>query len=146
MMNVHIRTVMYVAFFFIILSFIALPAQAVVFNSDGAELNETSLQGFLQTTHAMYTGPVNFFFESDCISCLPAVFFLDDYVTSNPETDLIEHALSTSEIPLQLQDLTQLHNRTSVNLPVVFIGPVGIEGTEDIVRYFSDVYSWYMHV
>nr|WP_319539874.1 hypothetical protein [uncultured Methanospirillum sp.] len=119
--------------------------QALVFNSEGIELNSTEIQDLLADSYAIYTGPAILFSDNSCALCLPAIHYLNQYLISHPETDLIGHTTSSLEEQWQLEIFATLHNRKVVNLPVIFIGPIGIEGTDDIIRYFTEIYSWYMH-
>jgi len=125
---------------------LTISVQATVFNSEGNELNNTVIRDLLGGSHAIYTGPAILFYEISCTPCLPAVHYLNQYLISNPDADLIEYTGSTLEAQWQLEKLSTLHNRKFVNLPVIFIGPIGIEGTDDIIRYFNEIYSWYMHL
>jgi len=144
-MNEYIRITLCIILLLYTLTVTTQPALAVVFSSEGTILNDSILNALFTNSYPIYTGPAMFYYSIECISCLPAVYYLDDYVSSNPETDLIEYAISPSEIPSLLEDLTILHRRSAIILPVAYIGPIGIEGTEDIIRYFSEIYSWYMH-
>ncbi len=119
--------------------------QAVVFSSEGVELNSSDIHDLLTDSHPIYTGPVVFFYEYSCTTCLPVIYYLNQYRLSHPETEFIEHTTSSMKTKWELEKFAILHNRKVINLPVVFIGPIGIEGTDDIIRLFDNFYSWYMH-
>ena len=35
------------------------------------------------------------------------------------------------------------YNREWMNIPVAFIGPMGLEGTDEIINNFEGLHSWY---
>lgn len=43
----------------------------------------------------------------------------------------------------RLNDLLFDYHREWMNIPVIFIGPVGLEGTDEIINGFEEVHIWY---
>jgi hypothetical protein len=43
----------------------------------------------------------------------------------------------------RLNDLLFDYHREWMNIPVMFIGPVALEGTDEIINGFEEVYVWY---
>lgn len=42
-----------------------------------------------------------------------------------------------------LNDLLFEYHREWMNIPIIFIGPVALEGTDEIINGFEEVYDWY---
>jgi len=65
-------------------------------------------------------------------------------MTDHPEMIFKMVNLSKGQEAKNLLDsYYRTYNREWVNIPVVFIGPMGLEGTQEIINNFDGLSSWY---
>jgi hypothetical protein len=132
-------------FILIGMSLSIFPASATIFFEDGS--NRTISELYTMTNGSQPTdsaAPAVFFFDPNCSACTPAHEYLTAYITAHPDIPL--ELVDLSENPAAEDRLNTLyisHNREWMNIPVMFIGPVGLEGTNEIITDFEGVNSWY---
>ncbi len=121
------------------------PASATIFFEDGANRTVSDVYTLMNTTKPADDGrPIVFFYDPDCGSCIPAHEYLTTYIAEHPGTPVEMVNLSyNQEGEDRLNDLLHTYHREWMNIPVMFIGPVALEGTDEIINGFEDVYSWY---
>nr|WP_319537994.1 hypothetical protein [uncultured Methanospirillum sp.] len=147
-MSIQIQSYKYSGIIFIVLSVLALstfPASATIFSENGSNVTASDLYNL---TNSTTTVPGNispaFFFDPDCGACGPAHEYIEAYVADHPGIDLHVVNLSTGN---ESQDLLNAYygtyNREWMNIPVAFIGPMGLEGTDEVINNFDGLHSWY---
>ena len=122
------------------------PVSATIFISDGTEIEETELFSLMDEPVSDEIPRVLFFYDPDCGACEPVHEFLDTFLEDNPDTIL--ESINIADGSEEMDRFTAMKNefsREKVFIPVIYIGPVAFEGTEDIMTYFEDVYAWYMN-
>lgn len=129
----------------IAINLIVFPANATIFFEDGS--NRTVSELYTLTNSSPPTDstiPAMFFYDPDCGSCLPAHEYLTTYLSDHPETNIEMVNLSGNQsADERLNDLLYSYHREWMNIPVMFIGPVGLEGTNEIIDHFEGTYGWY---
>jgi hypothetical protein len=134
------------SFFLIASTILAIfPASGTIFTRDGTELDEAGLKTLLENSAPSYNeSEVMFFFDKKCGACGPAHNFIEAYLEENPDNPI--ESIDLAEGPekmIRFRELKTTFNREKVYIPVIYIGPVALEGTDDVMTYFKDVYSWY---
>ncbi len=122
-----------------------IPGSATVFVEDGKELTIDDLYEMVNTTKpANNSAPVVFFYDPECGPCIPVHEYLEKYISDHPVVEVEMVNLSAGpESEAMMSDLYIQHNRSMMNTPVIFFGPVGLEGTDEIINGFEMVYRWY---
>jgi thiol-disulfide isomerase/thioredoxin len=122
-----------------------MPVSATIFAEDGSELTVGDLYDMVNMTRpANNTTPVTFFFDPECGPCIPVHAYLENYLTNHPDVNVTMVNLSSGpESESMMRDLFIQHNRTMMNTPVIFFGPMGLEGTDEIISHFELLYHWY---
>lgn len=128
----------------ILISGFITQASATIFNEAGEELNDQTL---FALTNGTLPSDVNrtvvYFYDPECESCFKVGEFLDTYLKDHPDTDI--ERISIAEGPVVFERFNQYkkdYNRESVFIPVMYFGPVALEGATDITRNFETVYNW----
>lgn len=133
----------------IIFTCIAVPmVSATIFTKEGSELSEGQLHEFIKTSQsAGGERMVTYFYDPYCESCLKAEAFIEPYLSNHPDVKIVKYNVSngTEEMDLFNQGKAG-YNREKVFIPVMYFGPVALEGPDDIARNFEDVYAWYTRV
>lgn len=132
-------------FIFIGIFLFVLPTSGTIFYEDGSNLTPSVLKVLTNSTYAgEHNRSVVFFYDSDCGACKPVEEYFATYLTKHPKDKIeIVNLSSGKKAEDRLNNLDILFHREWMNVPVVFVGPVGIEGTTDIIDNFESVYSWY---
>lgn len=127
------------------MSLFIIPVSATIFNQDGSNLSVTELYNLTNSTKPVdANGSVVFFFDPDCSPCIPVHEYLVNYLADHPDTGVEMVNLSEGQDAEDLINALYIsHNREWINTPVIFIGPIGLEGTNEIISGFEDVYRWY---
>jgi hypothetical protein len=127
------------------MSFLILPASATIFFEDGANRTVADVYDLMSTPKPTDDDrPVVFFYDPDCGSCIPAHEYLISYIEEHPGTKIEVANLSNNQGEEErLNDLLFNYHREWMNIPVMFIGPVALEGTDEIINGFEEVYVWY---
>ena len=122
-----------------------IPGSATVFVEDGKELTIDDLYEMVNTTKpANNSAPVVFFYDPECGPCIPVHEYLEKYISDHPVVEVEMVNLSAGpESEAMMSNLFIQHNRSMMNTPVIFFGPVGLEGTDEIINRFEMVYRWY---
>lgn len=122
-----------------------IPGSATVFVEDGKELTIDDLYEMVNTTKpANNSAPVVFFYDPECGPCIPVHEYLEKYISDHPVVEVEMVNLSAGpESEAMMSNLYIQHNRSMMNTPVIFFGPVGLEGTDEIINGFEMVYRWY---
>lgn len=122
-----------------------IPGSATVFVEDGKELTIDDLYEMVNTTKpANNSAPVVFFYDPECGPCITVHEYLEKYISDHPVVEVEMVNLSAGpESEAMMSDLYIQHNRSMMNTPVIFFGPVGLEGTDEIINGFEMVYRWY---
>jgi len=122
-----------------------IPGNATVFVEDGKELTIVDLYEMVNTTKpANNSAPVVFFYDPECGPCIPVHEYLEKYISDHPVVEVEMVNLSAGpESEAMMSNLFIQHNRSMMNTPVIFFGPVGLEGTDEIINGFEMVYRWY---
>lgn len=122
-----------------------IPGSASVFVEDGKELTIDDLYEMVNTTKpANNSAPVVFFYDPECGPCIPVHEYLEKFISDHPVVEVEMVNLSAGPVSeAMMSDLYIQHNRSMMNTPVIFFGPVGLEGTDEIINGFEMVYRWY---
>jgi hypothetical protein len=123
----------------------AFPASAIIFTKEAPALSETELHELTNGTVPKETiEPVYFLYDPDCGSCAPAHDYLVSYLEEHPNVKVEMLSLSEGKDGKEKYDeLKVAFHREMVYIPVMYIGPVALEGPYDIEANFEDVYQWY---
>lgn len=124
-----------------------VPVSATIFTKEKPNLTAPELYDLTNTTAPTEsTEPVYFLYDPDCGSCAPAHAFLVRYLEENPDVEIEMLNLSEGTQGKEKYDeFKRTFNRTIVYIPVMYIGPLALEGAHDIEANFEDVYRWYTH-
>ncbi|PKL60665.1 MAG: hypothetical protein CVV33_01505 [Methanomicrobiales archaeon HGW-Methanomicrobiales-4] len=127
------------------MSMSVIPVNATIFTQDGSNLTTTDLYNLTNSTKpVLHNESVVFFYDPNCSPCIPVHEYLAQYLSDNPETEVEMVNLSEGqEAEDHMNILYMTHNREWMNTPVIFIGPIGLEGTDEIITSFESVYTWY---
>ncbi|MFH0968331.1 MAG: hypothetical protein V1862_11680 [Methanobacteriota archaeon] len=130
---------------FIGMSLLAFPVSATIFVQDGSNLTTLELYNLTNSTKPVdNNGSVVFFYDPTCSPCIPVHEYLVNYLSKHPGTNVEMVNLSKGQdAEDQMIVLYITHNREWMNTPVIFIGPIGMEGTDEIISGFEGVYRWY---
>jgi len=147
-MSLRTQSTNYPAFLFSLVAILTLsvfPVSATIFLENGSNATESDLYNL---TNSTITVPGNispaFFFDPYCGACSPAEEYIETYVAAHPEIDLQMVNLSLgNESQDRLNAYYITYNREWMNIPVAFIGPMGLEGTDEIINNFEGLHSWY---
>jgi hypothetical protein len=142
--NIPVVTLMAV-FVLIGMSLTIFPASATIFFEDGANRTVADVYDLMNTTKpAEDERPIVFFYDPECGSCIPAHEFISVYMEKHPQTRIEMVNLSNNQGEEErLNDLLFEYHREWMNIPVMFIGPVALEGTDEIINGFEEVSAWY---
>lgn len=127
------------------MSMVMAPVSATFFIEDGSEIDKDGLLELISGEAPEYAeDAVVFFYDPGCGACTPAHEFLLEYIEEQPDTkvQLLDLSNSTEERD-RFNELKKQFNRQTVYTPVLYIGPVAVEGYTEIMENFEDVYSWY---
>lgn len=137
---------MIVALLFVGLAISFFPVSAAIFIDDGTELDESALIAYLKEPAPEFETPlVIYFYDPNCGGCMQVRDFWDTYLKENP--DVILEEVNLEEGPEQMnrfKEFAEEFHREKAFIPLAYIGPVSLEGTDDIRNYFDMVYTWYM--
>jgi len=142
--NFPVGTLMAV-FILIGMSLSVFPASATIFFEDGANRTVADVYDLMNTTKPAEDGrPIVFFYDPECGSCIPAHEYITTYIEEHPGTTIEMVNLSNNqEGEEQLNGILYDYHREWMNIPVMFIGPVALEGTDEIINGFEEVHVWY---
>ena len=127
------------------LALFSSPVSATIFTINGTELDEEGLITYLKTPAPAFQEPVIiYFYDPHCGSCSATQDFWKTYLKEHPDTILEQVSLEEGAHMDRFKEFTETYNRDKAYIPLVYIGPVGLEGKDDIKHYFDMVYSWYM--
>ena len=112
----------------------------------GTDLTEDEFIEYLQTTEPEYVeNSIIYFYDPGCGSCIPAHEFLENYILENPDTEILMFDLTESEKNREMFDEKKTEfERSPVFIPVLYIGPVALEGFTEIEEFFEETYQWYI--
>ena len=129
----------------ILMCFSVFPATAVIFSEDGSNHTESELYNLTNNTKPVELNRTAiFFYDPECNYCKPAYAYMEKYLSEHPGSQVEVVNLSQGqEAEERLNDHYIAYNREWMNIPVMFIGPVGLEGTDAIINNFESVYNWY---
>jgi hypothetical protein len=142
----YARSSLYILVLLIIgMGYAVFPVSGTLFYHDGSNISPSVLYMLTNSTYGGEpNGPAVFFYDPECGACKPVEAFFDSYRASHLADRLeIVNLSSGEQAEDRLNALYLQYHREWINIPVVFIGPIGIEGTRDIIDNFESVYSWY---
>lgn len=147
-MGIHVKSFNYQPILLAILAmmaFLTFPVSATIFSENGLNVTESDLYNL---TNSTTTVPGNitpaFFYDPNCGACGPAHEYIEGYVADHPGLDLQVVNLSAGqESNDRLNAYYTTYNREWMNIPVVFIGPMGLEGTDEVINNFDGLHTWY---
>jgi len=122
-----------------------MPTSATIFCQNGTELDDVALASYLEKPAPAFTEPmIVFFYDPNCGACGPAHEFIDSYLKEHPKVVIEQVNLEGAEQMDRFKEYVEMYNREKIYIPVIYIGPIGLEGADDIKNNFEKVYSWYM--
>lgn len=122
------------------------PGAATVFSQDGSDISGPHLiETMNNATNVSATPfPIQFFYNTHCGSCQGAIKYLDNFTVSHPDIVIESHDLFNNTESFALyEDYKLRFNRTDIHYPVIYMGNVGIMGSEDIEAYTELLTLWY---
>jgi len=88
--------------------------------------------------------PIQFFYNTHCGSCQAALQYLDEFTLKHPDVPVDYHDLFNNTTSFALyEDYKIQFNRSDLHYPVIFMGNVGIMGSDDIAAYTEPLALWY---
>lgn len=88
--------------------------------------------------------PIQFFYNTHCGSCQAAIQYLDTFSANHTDIGVEHHDLYNNTESFALyEDYKKQFNRTDIHYPIIFMGNVGIMGSEDIATYTEPLTLWY---
>lgn len=147
-MSIHVKSFNYQTIMLALLAmvaFLAFPVSATIFSENGSNVTVSDLYNLTNSTS---TVPGNitpaFFYDPDCGACGPAHEYIEAYVADHPGLDLqVVNISEGQEANDRLNAYYMTYNREWMNIPVVFVGPMGLEGTDEVINNFDGLHSWY---
>jgi glutaredoxin len=122
---------------------------ATVFFQDGTNITGDKLIDTMNksTNLSLIPFPIQFFYNTHCGSCQEAVDYLNGFTSKYPGISVEYHDLYNSSLNNTMYDQykTEFNNNTDIHYPVIFIGNVGIAGSQDIKLYTEPVSVWYQN-
>ena len=133
------------ALFLALMSLSVFPASGTIFSEDGSNMTEETLYTLTnQTIPADTNRTIEFYYDPECGACTPAHEYMEQYLANHTGTQVTLVNLSSGQgAEDQLNERYIAYHREYLNIPVVFIGPVGLEGTREIIRNFEGLSTWY---
>ena len=120
------------------------PASAEFFIK-GMDLTEDEFNEYILTNEPEYVeDSIIFFHDPGCGACIPAHEFLEEYLLEYPDTEILMMSLSSGESRDMFNQKKAEFERSPVFVPVLYIGPVALEGYDEIRDYFEETYLWYI--
>lgn len=88
--------------------------------------------------------PIQFFYNTHCGSCQASLQYLKEFTTNYSEVGVEHHDLyNNTESFSLLEDYKKQFNRTDIHYPIIFMGNIGIMGSQDIEMYTEPLTLWY---
>ena len=144
----HSSTIFYVCgllLFFIIATQIG---SATIFLQNGTEVSGDKIIETLNNSGNVSPTPfpIQFFYNTHCGSCQDAIEYLTEFTKKNMDIKAQYHDLynSSENNTIYNQYKEKFNNTTNIHYPVVFIGDVGISGSNDISNYTESLSTWYL--
>ncbi len=122
------------------------PGSATLFTSNGSDISGAHLIETMENTSniSLSPFPIQFFYNTHCGSCKPAVRFLENFTALHPDVGVEFHDLYNNTESFALyEEAKKQYNKTDLYYPVIFVGNVGIMGSPDIEAYTDLLTLWY---
>ncbi|HWQ65254.1 MAG TPA: hypothetical protein VN372_00110 [Methanospirillum sp.] len=123
------------------------PASATIFQLDGAVIEETDLYALTNSSgeSVNMSDPIIFFYDPDCGACAAAHEFINGYLAEHPDQEMSLVNIAEGEEQMrQFDDNKTRFNREGVSVPVLYIGPVALEGSGTIKTHTAETIAWYL--
>lgn len=122
-----------------------VPVSATIFTKEVSNLSEPELYELTNgTAPSEAKEPVFFLYDPECGSCAPAHEYLQEYLAEHPDVKVEMLSLSEgTEGKDKYDELKAAFHREKVYIPVMYLGPIALEDSNDIKTYFEEVYRWY---
>ena len=126
-------------------SCVVISVSATIFSEDGSNLTRSDLYNLTNSSDVLSNNSsAVFFYDPECGACLPVHAYMETYLADHPDIELDVVNLSIGqEATDRLDEYYITFNREWENIPVVFIGPIGLEGTQEILDNFDGLFTWY---
>lgn len=139
----------YVFSLFIVFICSVQTGSATIFLQDGTEIPGEQFSEMIENSSIMYLygtpSPFRFFYNTHCGSCHAALQYLEDFSQRNPKVRIGFYDLHNStENSVLFDQYRGQFNRSHIHYPVIFAGPIGITGSDDIVTYTEPLSEWYL--
>jgi len=121
------------------------PVSADIFSEDGSNITAPLLYTLTNSTQPIDNNrTIEFFYSPTCGACTPAHEYLESYLSEHPGTEVEMVNLSSGQdAEYRLNERYFMYHQNLMNIPVIFIGPFGLEGTHEITTNFEGLYHWY---
>lgn len=119
----------------ILFFFMVQTGSATVFLQDGREVNGSHLTDAMNSSRNVSSTPfpIQFFYNTHCGSCQEAIRYFEEFSVKNPDIKIESHDLFNNTTSFALyEEYKKQFNRSDLHYPVIFIGNVGIMGSDDI--------------
>lgn len=130
----------------IILASIIQPGSAALFYQNGSDISGAHMIDFLNNISNTSDSPfpIQFFYNTHCGSCKPAVNFMDNFTVNHPDVTVEYHDLYNNTESFALyEEAKKQYNKSNLYYPVIFAGDIGIMGSNDIESYTDLLTLWY---
>ena len=121
------------------------PSSAHIFTTGGSNFTPSELYELTNSSKIIeQNDSVIFFYDSVCGSCVPAQLYLETYNAEHPDVTVeMVDIIAKPGNEDRLNQYSHAYNHDFINVPVVFIGPVVLQGSDEIKTKFEGVYNWY---
>ena len=122
------------------------PGSATIFSNDGTDIPGAHLIETMNNASNVSTTPfpIQFFYNTHCGSCQASLQYLKEFTTNHTDVDVEHHDLyNNTESFAMFEEYKKQFNRTDIHYPIIFLGNVGIMGSEDIEKYTEPLTLWY---
>ncbi len=122
------------------------PGSATIFSQNGTDIPGAQLiESMNNASNVSATPfPIQFFYNTHCGSCQASIQYLNEFTTNHSEINVTHHDLYNNTESFALyEEYKKQYNRTDIHYPIIFMGNVGIMGSEDIATYTEPLTLWY---
>ncbi|MFH0967301.1 MAG: hypothetical protein V1862_06420 [Methanobacteriota archaeon] len=122
------------------------PCSSTIFSLDETEIPGVQLIDSMNNASNVSSTPfpIQFFYNTHCGSCQASIQYLNEFTTNHSDIGIEHHDLYNNTESFALyEDYKKQFNRTDFHYPIIFMGNVGIMGSEDIAKYTEPLTLWY---
>lgn len=130
----------------VLIVLMAQPVSATIFSLDETEIPGDQLIDSMNNASNVSSTPfpIQFFYNTHCGSCQASIQYLNEFTVNHSEVVVEPHDLYNNTESFALyENYKKQFNRSDLHYPVIFMGNIGIMGSEDIRKYTEPLTLWY---